>query len=258
MKRKLVSRTTSTLLMIGILSILLPQLPLGEASPLTVLSVSPATIEDPALGPGSTFVIDITIADVQSLWGYQFILSYSTEILTATDFGIYLPFENMILPWSRINDTEGNVYLAAYTYMGDLDGLTTIDPAPIAWIEFIVDDVGTSVLDVHDSLLSDPSGNPIPHEVVDGYFDNRGLMDEIRRLIEVIRTWNLPKGTEKSLISKLEDALHLLEMGNEDGAVSELRSFISKVEALRGKKLTNEQADYLVSEAQRIIGLFSG
>ena len=244
--------------MIGILSILLPQLPLGEASPLTVLSVSPATIEDPALGPGSTFVIDITIADVQSLWGYQFILSYSTEILTATDFGIYLPFENMILPWSRINDTEGNVYLAAYTYMGDLDGLTTIDPAPIAWIEFIVDDVGTSVLDVHDSLLSDPSGNPIPHEVVDGYFDNRGLMDEIRRLIEVIRTWNLPKGIEKSLISKLEDALHLLEMGNEDGAVSELRSFISKVEDLRGKKLTNEQADYLVSEAQRIIGLIGG
>ncbi len=256
MKRKLVSRITSTLLLIGILSILLTKLPIAKASPLSLLSVSPTSIVDPALGPGSTFSIDITIADVQSLWGYQFILSYSTEILTATDLGIYLPFENMIM--SGINDTEGNVYLAAYTYMGDPGGLTTIDPAPIAWIEFIVDDVGTSALDIYDSKLSDPSGNPIPHEEADGFFDNASPMEVIQRLIEVIKTWNLPKGTENGLTSKLEDALNLLEMGNENRAIRKLIVFINKVEALRGKKLADEQADYLVAGAQRIIQLIKG
>jgi len=53
----------------------------------------------------------------------------------------------------------------------------------------------------------------------------------------------------------LRDATHLLDIGNENGAVHKLLDLISQVEALRGKKLTNEQADYLTSEAQRIIDL---
>jgi len=74
-----------------------------------------------------------------------------------------------------------------------------------------------------------------------------------QRLIQTIQTSNLPKGTEISLTSKLEDALHLLDIGNENGAMRKLMGFISQVEALRGKKLTDEQANYLVYQAQKII-----
>ena len=77
-------------------------------------------------------------------------------------------------------------------------------------------------------------------------------------LIETIKTWNLPKGTEKSLVSKLEDAIHQLEMGNENGAIHKLMDFMDQVEGFRGKKLTDAQADYLLSEAQRIIDLIQG
>lgn len=82
--------------------------------------------------------------------------------------------------------------------------------------------------------------------------------ERIRELIEVIETWNLPKGTEDSLTSKLDGANCLLKKGNENGAIQKLIDFIDQVEGLRGKKLTDEQADYLVAEAQRIVDLIHG
>jgi len=82
--------------------------------------------------------------------------------------------------------------------------------------------------------------------------------ESIGRLMETIESWNLEKGTESSLTSKLEDALHLLSKGKENGAIHKLMDFINQVEAIREMKLTIEQADYLTAEAQRIIDLIKG
>jgi len=56
----------------------------------------------------------------------------------------------------------------------------------------------------------------------------------------------------------LKVAEHMFEMEKEDGAIRKLTAFINRVEALRNKTLTNEQADYLKTEAQRIIDLIEG
>lgn len=77
-------------------------------------------------------------------------------------------------------------------------------------------------------------------------------------LVETIQSWNLTGGTENSLTSKLDDVIHLLEKGNDNGAIHKLMDFIDQVEGLKGKKLTDEQADYLIAEAQRIIDLIQG
>jgi len=74
-----------------------------------------------------------------------------------------------------------------------------------------------------------------------------------QRLVETIETSAVSKGTKKSLTIKLEDTLHLLEIGKEGGATHKLMDFICQVEALRGKKLTEEQADFLVYQAQKAI-----
>jgi parallel beta-helix repeat protein len=79
--------------------------------------------------------------------------------------------------------------------------------------------------------------------------------ESIQRLMETIESWNLVKGTENSLTSKLEEAIHLSNIGNENGAIHKLTDFMNQVEALREKKLTIERADYLTAEAQRIIDL---
>jgi len=79
-----------------------------------------------------------------------------------------------------------------------------------------------------------------------------------QELVETIETWNLPKGTGNSLKAKLKVAIHMLDLGEEDGAIRKLTAFINRIEMLREKTLTNQQADKLVLEAQRIIALING
>ena len=80
-------------------------------------------------------------------------------------------------------------------------------------------------------------------------------LESLTVFVETIETMNLPKGIENSLTVKLENAIKQLDKGNENSVVNKLTAFINQVEALKGKKLTNEQADRLASEAQRIINL---
>jgi parallel beta-helix repeat protein len=83
-------------------------------------------------------------------------------------------------------------------------------------------------------------------------------VEATQELIETLETLNLPKGTENSLKAKLKVAIHMLDMGKEEGAIHKLSVFINRVEMLREKTLTNEQADYLIAEAQRIRHFING
>jgi hypothetical protein len=79
----------------------------------------------------------------------------------------------------------------------------------------------------------------------------------IEDFIEYIESLNLQRGIENSLLSKLNRIIKLLERGQNNVAINQLNAFINEVEALRGKKLTNEQADYLIGEAEKIIYVIS-
>jgi hypothetical protein len=68
-------------------------------------------------------------------------------------------------------------------------------------------------------------------------------------LIGTIKTWNLPKGTENSLTSKLQNAIQSLDNGQQNAAINKLNAFINEVKAQGNKKLTNAQADTLITEA---------
>jgi len=100
----------------------------------------------------------------------------------------------------------------------------------------------------------------IEFEIVDRYplMEPWSTRTMTKTLIRTVRFWDLPKGAENSFTSKLDDTIHLLNKGNENGAIHKLMDFIDQVEALRGKKLTPEQADHLTTEAQRIIDLING
>ncbi|UCG14575.1 MAG: PKD domain-containing protein [Deltaproteobacteria bacterium] len=72
-------------------------------------------------------------------------------------------------------------------------------------------------------------------------------------LIFDIEASNLPQKIENSLVSKLDSAISSLDDGKENAAENKLNAFINQIEAQRGKKITDEEADALVSAAQRII-----
>lgn len=85
--------------------------------------------------------------------------------------------------------------------------------------------------------------------------------DVIEDLIQDVLNLNLQQGISNALDGKLDAALQLLDdvNGNNDAAaLNTLYAFIASVEAQRGKKLTDEQADELIAQANLIIAFLTG
>ena len=149
----------------------------------SVSGQSPATLAAPTivnldLGPGDSFYVDITVDDVSEFWGYMFTLSYNPKILTAVSAEpwpgpppVWFPPFYQPLP-SKIDEEAGIVQLAAGTWYGDPEGVTTTEPIAVARITFTIDLSGISPLDLSDTVLVDIHGELIPHDVVDGSFRN--------------------------------------------------------------------------------------
>jgi PKD repeat protein len=74
-------------------------------------------------------------------------------------------------------------------------------------------------------------------------------------LIDTVQTFNLQQGISNSLDTKLETAVGALSdinVNNDQAAINSLQAFIYAVEAQRGNKITNYQADILINSAQKI------
>jgi len=83
----------------------------------------------------------------------------------------------------------------------------------------------------------------------------------IAELLEEVGGLGLPRGIENGLEAKLDAALGALEDENENNdaaAINTLGAFINAVEAQRGKKIPEAEADALIAAAQEIIELLSG
>jgi len=128
------------------------------------------------------------------------------------------------------------------------DGVTM--EGPIAEHVYTVEGVYTVVLTVTDS--EDLSGEASVEVVV------KSASEAIDDVIDVIEGFDLPGGTENSFVSKLENAQKSLDKGNDQSAINKIEAFINNVEAQRGKKLTDEQADLLLSAAFDIINAILG
>ena len=80
----------------------------------------------------------------------------------------------------------------------------------------------------------------------------------IESLIDTVINLNLQGGIENSLDSKLdavEKSLQDLNENNDQAAINALQAFINAVEAQRGGKISDTDADALIAFAQAIIDL---
>ena len=62
-------------------------------------------------------------------------------------------------------------------------------------------------------------------------------------LIITTQAQELPQGTERSLVAKLEAAEQAFAKGNTKAGTNQLNAYINEVQAQRGKQLTAPQAD---------------
>ena len=80
------------------------------------------------------------------------------------------------------------------------------------------------------------------------------VAQQIQSLIAQVQSLGLNKGTENSLLAKLNAALASVNRGNTESAREQLGAFINEVSAQSGKKIPAQQAAALTAAAQRIIG----
>ncbi len=137
---------------------------------LAKLAVDPDEIIDPSLLPPSTFTINITIADVEDLYGYEFNLTYSPDVLICLMVTIHdVLNETNYYPNLIMDNTNGYVKLNV-TYYPPAVPITVTPPTPLATLKFRVRGLGATNLTLTDTALVDSAGNPIPHETYSGYF----------------------------------------------------------------------------------------
>lgn len=78
------------------------------------------------------------------------------------------------------------------------------------------------------------------------------VVDQVDDLIALVRSFNLPDGTETSLLTKLQDALAAISASDTATACDALTAFINASQAQTDKKLTPDQVNQLVSAATQL------
>ncbi|MEM2112301.1 MAG: cohesin domain-containing protein [Candidatus Bathyarchaeia archaeon] len=141
----------------------------------TIVKVDPATI---SVDASEIFVVNITIIDVQNLYGVEVVVRWNTSLLQLVSIDIRLgvnSYPDGVLYEPFMNITQENI--GEY-----IIGATSYNPAPpfngsgnIIRMTFQAIDNGESILDLETKLYDYPPPDrepreslPIPHTTIDG------------------------------------------------------------------------------------------
>ncbi len=235
-----------------------------------------ATYDGPA--NGDDWGIHLSLVQPDRLYA----LGWSNGIGTSYDYAIIA------------YDLSGNE-LWVYRYDGPAHGMEwcfriTVSPVGDIYVTGTSPGIGTSddfatiILDSDGNLLHelrydgpasgideaylvavDPLGNIYIFGTTEGigtYYDMTLIKytvsteEALENLIAFVNTMDIHAGIKNSLGSKLENIQKSLDKGNEKAALNMLEAFMNEVEAQRGKKLSETEANQLIYGAQWLIDSF--
>lgn len=125
---------------------------------------------------GEEFLIDVVVVNVTHLSSFKFKLGYNTTLLNAINVteGPFLKSFGSTSTIMEIHDPEGyvltNVALLASTPPAEGSGMLATIKFRVTHATVYPETVGCN-LDLYDTELNDPAGQPIPHTVVDGWYE---------------------------------------------------------------------------------------
>jgi len=124
-----------------------------------------------------TFTVNVNVANVNNLYGYEFRLFYNTAILDGIN--VELPLEHFLTP----TQSSTNIFIAKLEIKDDFNAThgrvwvaaTLLKPEPskngsgvFAAITFTVTTPDSSYLKLQGVKLGNPTVQPIAHDVIDG------------------------------------------------------------------------------------------
>ena len=139
---------------------------------LAKIAIDPSSIIDPTLVPPATFMINVTIAEVRNLYGYQFNLTFDPNILVCLSIQINdVLNETNYIPNENVDNTAGFAFVNV-TYYSPGVPLNLDSATPFVTINFRVKALGETNLTLTDTGLVDSTGQPITHQDYNGFFQS--------------------------------------------------------------------------------------
>jgi hypothetical protein len=150
----------------------------------TRIFVDPPEIIDPTMVPSSEFSINITVDDVADLKTCIFNLTYNPGVIGYIGMRLFKVQGQYPTPIQIIDDEGGYIWMKL-TYSSSF---MTTEPLALIKLEFHVDALGATPLDLHDTYMLNSEGEPMDHNATDGFF--MSLIRDIAILnVEVDREW---------------------------------------------------------------------
>lgn len=148
--------------------------PLAVSTPQTTIFVDPATV---TVRVCEQFTVDMNIADVVNLTGWEFNITFNPNLVEciSVEEGPFLKSAGITIWAYVINNTAGCVYgLDSIMIGGGASGSGTL-----ANVTFHCLGKGDTYLTFVDTYLVDSNFDPIPHNTVDGYVEQRWIPEDI-------------------------------------------------------------------------------
>jgi hypothetical protein len=160
--------------------------------------------------------------------------------------------ETATLAFSDAFDPAAPDVAAGFLYAYDCtdDGAFELSDAPTP--SFVCDYPSSGSFTARGRIIDKDGGFTEYTVVITVLAPDEAIVD----LVDTVKGLNLQQGIENGLDAKLDAALQALDdlnANNDIAAINSLQAFINAVETQRGKQLTDEQANMLISVAQRII-----
>jgi len=137
---------------------------------ITRMFVYPPELIDPTMKMGDTFNINIKIENAIDMYDYEFKLSYDTNVLTCLGAHVIPPTNDTHFTVEmQINDTAG--FIRVYVqYYPPAEPFSIYEAKTVTTIIFQVQNYGQTILDLHDTRISNIEGEPMTHVAEDGFF----------------------------------------------------------------------------------------
>jgi PKD repeat protein len=133
------------------------------------LYIDPPEIIDFTLRPPAIVTVNVTVDDVFDMYDYEFKLSYDTQVLTCIGAIVNIvQNQSYYVPYIVLNDGAGYIFVNV-TYYPPSIPISTTTPLHLVTVYFRIDVLGSSILHLSETELSDSNRQPIPHETGDGF-----------------------------------------------------------------------------------------
>jgi hypothetical protein len=144
----------------------------------TAVYFDPTDLQDAALVPSTNITVELRIANVTDLYGFDIGANWNTSVLNYTSHAVKIPVETYpegvlhepnILIINHVNATTGTYQIVATS----LSPANSFNGSGVVFeITFTVLSYGESVIEIDHSSLSNSKGSPISHTVGHSYFRN--------------------------------------------------------------------------------------